>query len=145
MIAMVRCSITTSTRYPTSLRMPHVLLVLIRTSGWLISWKRRYRNALRLLAPGFRRLAEKCGRRTDGGELELRKSIGAALRRDWLRSYLDCRAQSQRYQRRPCALARCVVNRSSAGSCYANARVDGRRATDIPSTGAIGKAGSEHR
>ena len=59
-------------------------LASIPSRGLLTTWKRRLRNAIRILAAGIRRLAPQRGRRADGNKLAVRKPAGAPQRRDWL-------------------------------------------------------------
>src|SRR6266478_1252642 len=90
-IATAASFITTLMPFPILLRTRLKFLALIRTCGWstTLRKKRRGPNALRLLAPGLRRLAAKRGRRKDGGNVGIREPSGATKRRDRVRSHAD--------------------------------------------------------
>src|SRR5713226_3220411 len=103
------------------------------------------RDEVRLLASRLRRVAAQRGKRKHGSKLDIRETACPAERTDWLRLDADCRAQSQRYQRRRSAFARCVVHGGGAGRGDGADRIDGGGAADVSSARAAGEAGGQHR
>src|SRR5205807_5442159 len=118
----------------------------IPSPGWSITWNGRPSDhALRLLAPGVRRLAAERPRRKDGGELGVRAPTGAAERADRLRPDPDRRAEPERYQRTERTLARCLEHGGGPGGGHRAARADGGGPAHLPPARAAREAGREHR
>src|SRR5437764_2292252 len=118
----------------------------IPSSGWSITWNGRPSDhALRVLAPGVRRLAAERPGRGDGGHLGVRPPAGAAERGHRLRRDLDRRAEPQRYQRTERTLARRLEHRGRAGGGDRAARADGGGPAHLPPPRAAREAGREYR
>src|SRR5260370_20375956 len=103
------------------------------------------RDEIRLLASRFRRLAAKRRKRKHGSKLGVREAARATQRADWLRPDTDRGAQSQRYQGRRSAFARCVVHGVRIGRGDRTNRIDGGGAANGSSACAAGEAGGQHR
>src|SRR5258708_35972848 len=88
------------------------------------------RDEIRLLASRFRRLAAKRRKRKHGSKLGVREAARATQRADWLRPDTDRGAQSQRYQGRRSAFARCVVHGVRIGRGDRTNRIDGGRSEE---------------
>src|SRR6266567_3866984 len=100
----------------------------IPSSAWSITWNGRPSDhALRLLAPGVRRLAAERSRRGDGGELGVRAPAGPAQRGPRLRPHPGRRAELERHQGAGRALARCLEHGGGAGGRDRAARARGGR------------------
>ena len=97
-------------------------------------------HALRILAPGVRRLAAQRARRGHGGELGLRAPARAPERGDRLRPHARRRAEPQRHQGRRRARARRVVDGGGAGGGDRAARDHGRGAAHVPPAGAAARS-----
>src|SRR5438105_14777196 len=118
----------------------------IPSPGWSITWNGRPSDhALRLLAPGVRRLAAERPRRKVGGELGVRAPTGAAERADRLRPDPDRRAEPERYQRTERTLARCLEHGGGPGGGDRATRADGGGPAHLPPARAAREAGREHR
>src|SRR2546423_4202317 len=109
MRATVACTSTTSTRCRTSSPTRRAWGGSIPSPAWSTTWNARPPDdALRLLAPGVRRLVAERPRRGDGSELGVRAPPGPAERGDWVRPDLDCGVESPRYHRTRSPPARCL-------------------------------------
>src|SRR5256885_9850845 len=116
MRATVACTSTTSTRCRTSWPTRRAWWGSIPSPAWSITWNGRPPDdALRLLAPGVRRLAAERPRRGDGRDLGVRAPSGPAERGARVRPDPDRGAESQRYQRTRRSLARCLEHGRGAG------------------------------
>ena len=102
-------------------------------------------DAVRILAPRFRRLAAQRPRRRHERDLGLRETPRPAQRADRLRHHADRRAVHERHQGNRCGFARGVVHRGGARGGDGEAGADGRGAPDFSRAGDLRQTGGEHR